>query len=126
MFEKDALLAALDSLWGDFLGRLDGLNSATGIRCSAALPPVRRLLAAPAAGWRGCPCSRAVQAKVRSPACRAFAGRSPLEEFALETRAAYAQLLASFRAQALHVLFLGATTPPTRSGRVPGDDDGNE
>ena len=43
---------------------------------------------------------------------RAFSGRTPVEEYALETRSAYARLLTDFRREALAALFRGATAPP--------------
>jgi len=33
MFEREALLHALDDAWCDLLAQLDGLKSATNIRC---------------------------------------------------------------------------------------------
>lgn len=44
--------------------------------------------------------------------CRAYSGRTPVEEYALETRSAYARLLTDFRREALAALFWGSTAPP--------------
>lgn len=58
--------------------------------------------------WRG-------SHRARMPR-RSFSGREPVEEFAMETRAAYTRMLGAFRREALATLFRGNRAWPTRPG----------